>query len=278
MLAAAPPFPRLHAHIYMSARDDVMENSGVGLNCTCAHSAMQVMAVVQKRRPSLESRLEVFCTVNPPVFLTVGGGDESQSHSSSGSGTSGCQVIDVHIRAPIPEKIQYIRFQNHYTYMVTIKFRSREPLGYLEPDSDPWQLCVKNLRLMPNCHCEQGGQDWVTLGEKLFLNRLEKVVQLRVILRQPSPHWRAFGIRELQCFPTPKADDIVLNPIQNQKIGVGNETDLEPVSERMEKMLELGTEAKSRLVHERREHYSDPVTLRQTDPSVPYELNLLSYS
>ena len=234
------------------------------------------MAVVQKRRLSLEPSVEVPCTVKSPVFLNLGGGDESQFRSSSGNGTSGCQVIDVHIPAPIPERIQYIRFQNHYTYVVTIKFRSREPLGRMEPDASPWQLCVKNLQLMPNCHCERGGQDWITLGEKLFLNKLERVVQLRVVLRQPSPHWRAFGIRELQCFTVHETDGTV--PIQNQKIGVGNETDSEPVSERMERMLELGTKVKRMLARERREHSSDIVTLRQTDPSQPYEVNLLSYS
>ena len=232
------------------------------------------MAVVQSSLQNLDSRLEVSCIVNSPVFLTVVGGDDSHSHSSSGSGTSGCQVIDIHIDNSIPDKIQYISFQNHYTYMVTIKFRSRAPLGYLESDSNTWQLCVNNLRLMPNCHCEQGGQERVTLSEKQFLNNLEKVVQLRVILRQPSPHWRAFGIRELQCFS--EADD-VLDPIQKKRIEVGNETDLEPVSERMGKMLELGTEVKSKQAHER-EHRCDPVTLRQTDPSLAYEVNLLSYS
>jgi hypothetical protein len=60
-------------------------------------------------------------------------------------------------------------------------------------------------------------------------------------------------------------------PIQNQKIGVGNETDLKPVSERMEQMLEPGTKAKGMLAYERREHSSDLVILRQTDPSLPEE-------
>ena len=54
--------------------------------------------------------------------------------------------------------------------------------------------------------------------------------------------------------------------------------DLEPVLEGMDRMLELGTEVKRTLARERRERSSDIVTLRQTDPSQPYEVNLLSYS
>ena len=29
---------------------------------------------------------------------------------------------------------------------------------------------------------------------------LSNVVMMRLILKQPSPHWNSFGIEELQCF------------------------------------------------------------------------------
>ena len=224
--------------------------------------------------PGIDPSLEVPCTIKPPVSLTATTTDD-RSHVCTSLGPdsgsirtpSGCQVIDVHMHSPTTESIQYITFQNYYTYSVTIKFQTRPVLGKRQSG---WKTCVKDLKLMPNCHCEQGSQGGVILSEKQFLNSLDGVTQLRIILKQPSPHWREFGIRNLRCFLKPK-------PIPgNQEPNTGNmgirlsteSGTLEQVSERMEKLLELGcstTRNENDATHSRTNKLS-------------YEINLLSYT
>ena len=60
---------------------------------------------------------------------------------------------------------------------------------------------------MPNCHCERGSQSFVVLSKAHFGTPLENASCLRLILRQPSPDWRQFGIRDLKIYS-------VLNPFQ----------------------------------------------------------------
>ncbi|XP_037087881.1 nicolin-1-like [Pollicipes pollicipes] len=60
-----------------------------------------------------------------------------------------------------------------------------------------WQLSVRDRTIMPNPLYETGSQDWVTISRKESLVDWRDVVRLRLLLRQPAPHWRAFRLDEL---------------------------------------------------------------------------------
>ena len=135
---------------------------------------------------------------------------------------SGCQVMDVELHQPCSQ-ISIIRFRNHYTYAITVLYQSsvapelmaltqdhsnattaHAPNMFKSHDSGPggkWKVGVAKHILMPSCHCESpDAQKWVELGQSDFQGQLEGVVRLRLILRQPSPRWRQFGIENFSCY------------------------------------------------------------------------------
>ena len=135
---------------------------------------------------------------------------------------SGCQVMDVELHQPCSQ-ISIIRFRNHYTYAITVLYQSSvapEPRALTHDHSNAttahapnmfkshgsgsggeWKVGVAKHVLMPSCHCESpDAQKWVELGQSDFQGQLEGVVRLRLILRQPSPHWRQFGIENFSCY------------------------------------------------------------------------------
>ena len=242
----------------------------------------------QKR---IDPNLEVSCAIKPAVYLTVsttggGGGADSCTLDSAhgirnGVRPSGCQVVDVHIHSPVPEMIEYITFRNYYTHSITILFRSKALSKEYSDNTGTksWRLCVRDFQLMKNCHCAQGGQNWVILSQKQFLNNLTNVKQLRMILKQPSPHWREFGIRDFRCFRKAEPKSI---PLCTGRMGMGpqqeQDTTVEHMCAKMERMLDIGS--KVRTAEKLKQQATDglatlsPIT---KDPKLPYELNLLSY-
>ena len=237
----------------------------------------------------IDPNLEVSCSVKPAVYLTVnpvagvGGAHSGAVGLNLGNGLrSGCQVVDVHIHNPIPETIEYVTFRNYYTHAITIQFRAKDvSSGY--SSTDPWQLCVRDFQLMPNCHCEQGAQNWVVLSKKQFLNDPGNVIQLRMILKQPSPHWKEFGIREFQCFQKPKAKSI---PPLAGRTGTeirqeleSRHSTLEHIAVNMERLLDIGCRAQTAENSKWEATDGLPSMLPTTkDPTLPYEVNLLSYT
>ncbi|XP_020615631.1 nicolin-1-like [Orbicella faveolata] len=69
--------------------------------------------------------------------------------------------------------------------------------------SERWKTAIKNYTLMPHPHFETGSQDCFMLFT--CANQTDEpppqVIMLRLILRQPSPHWSNFSIDEIKCFP-----------------------------------------------------------------------------
>ena len=197
---------------------------------------------------------EISCEVKAGAFLSVGGSHSGSSDSNYWHGEvseavrpSGCQVVDVEIHDPVPDRIDRILFRNHYTHSVTIKFQTKQAHS-----NDPMHTLIRDLELMPNCHSETGAQEWIILSEKHFLTKLSHVTRLRLLLRQPSPHWKEFGIEDFAIFKTSlhecTAADLVGDGMENGSTSVS----------------ELGN--------------GSDITAHLTDPTHPYEVNLLSYS
>ena len=236
----------------------------------------------------IDPNLEVSCAVKPAVYLTVstsggvGGADSGTAHGiRSKLRPSGCQVVDVHIHSPAPDMIEYITFRNYYTHSITILFRSKDLSNDYSDDTGTksWRLCVRDFQLMKNCHCAQGGQNWVILNQKHFLNNPTNVKQLRMILKQPSPHWREFGIRDFRCFQKAEPKSILLC---TRRMGMGpqqeQDTTVEHMCTKMERMLDIGS--KVRTAEKLKQQGTGGLTTMSPitkDPKLPYELNLLSY-
>ena len=136
-------------------------------------------------------------------------------------------------RSPAPENIGCIAFQNYYTHTLTMKFSTGQISNSKSDQASQWKTCIKSLKLMPNPHCERGSESLTVLNRAHFSAPLERVSFLRLILRQPSPDWNQFGIRDLKCYSVP-------SPFLNVTQGNGTETTNTSMSERMEQILQNG--------------------------------------
>lgn len=63
-----------------------------------------------------------------------------------------------------------------------------------------WVTCLRDYRLMPDPHREEGAQEHVSLFKHQMLCDMARVQELRLILRQPSPLWLSFTVEELQIY------------------------------------------------------------------------------
>ncbi|KAM4722187.1 nicolin-1 [Rhinophrynus dorsalis] len=133
------------------------------------------------------------CTVRAPVPLQVGDVKTEVCRP-------GVYVIDVTFPKSQAIDVQEITFKNYYTAFLTVRIQQRRPS---EPDSysTTWHTCIRNLRLMPSPHTEEGSQDYVSLHRHQMLCDTNHVTSLRLILRQPSPVWLNFNLEELQINP-----------------------------------------------------------------------------
>lgn len=143
-------------------------------------------------------------------------------------------------RSPIPESVGCITFLNHYTHRLTLKYCTNT--GQISnsnsaPAASQWKTCIQSFELMPNCHCERGSQKLVTLNKAHFSTPLDNVNRLRLILRQPSPCWKDFGIKDLKCYSvsTPFHQDVLW-----ESGSMGMELGNNLLSEKMEQVLQTG--------------------------------------
>ena len=136
--------------------------------------------------------------------------------------------------SPIPESIGCITFQNYYTHTLTMKFTTGQISNLKSDQASTWKTCIKSLKLMPNCHYERGSESLIVLNSAHFSAPLEKVSCLRLILRQPSPDWNQFGIRDLKCYSV--SSPFCCNETQRNGIETSNTS----LSERMEQILQNG--------------------------------------
>ena len=137
-----------------------------------------------------------------------------------------------------------------------------------------WKVGVAKHVLMPSCHCDSpDAQKWVELGESDFQGKLEGVVRFRLILRQPSPHWREFGIENFSCYHhDSSAVSAHLSMVSRDHEGVWSSR------KQMERLLEVGRNAAhSRLKSEEKEEDCGSLGSQQLhNRRQPYQLNLLS--
>ncbi|XP_075863910.1 nicolin-1 isoform X2 [Microcebus murinus] len=135
------------------------------------------------------SRVSVPCHVKGTVALQVG--DVRTSH-----GRPGVLVIDVTFPSVAPFELQEITFKNYYTAFLSIRVRQHTSMH----TPAKWVTCLRDHCLMPNPHSEEGAQDYVSLFKHQMLCDMARVLELRLILRQPSPLWLSFTVEELQIY------------------------------------------------------------------------------
>lgn len=168
---------------------------------------------------------EIECDIQAPVFLAVPESGlrpiETQgmdTGSKNGTGLrTGCQVIEV----KASQSFSRLVFRNYYTYSVIV--RCLRP-GSAPEDRRSWATGASERVLMPNCHAEEGSQDWVTIDASHFPEELRGCKRLRLILKQPSPDWMEFGIHFLSCYSTvgtcspPNDDNLDSSTVKSDQI------------------------------------------------------------
>lgn len=193
-----------------------------------------------------------------------------------GDNNSGCKVIDLNFHGATVH-IGEISFVNNYTAYITVKFRKRSLSGFPDqPRQGPvWQTLVPKTRLMPDPHCENGGQDFRVFSPSQMLCDPEDVTGLRFICKQPSPHWRVFGIDDLRCYarnPPP--------PVPKKSV-VDDMTDLsEDVAPNMNLPNTSNVAVYLQNLHSLNQIVSalTPQSLGRFDTNNNYEINLLAYN
>ena len=116
-----------------------------------------------------------------------GGGAEGISLFMPGENKkSGCCVLDVVFRQPF-SNWDAIQFSNKHTYSISILFQSKACTN--------WKVLLLDYVLMLNPHSVgKGCENWVTLLRDDLLYQVDNVTRLRILLKQPSPHFTEFGI------------------------------------------------------------------------------------
>ncbi|XP_061688059.1 nicolin-1 isoform X2 [Syngnathoides biaculeatus] len=132
----------------------------------------------------------VACTLKPPVFLHLGGGD-AKTHS-------GVCVIDVALPPGKTVNIETITFKNFYTASVSVRLQRRRP-G--QEGAAEWRTALGDRPLMVNPHTEAGAQDYCNIDRKQMRAEPDDVCAVRLILKQPSAAWRTFGVEDVRIFP-----------------------------------------------------------------------------
>ncbi|XP_057168082.1 nicolin-1 isoform X1 [Ursus arctos] len=135
------------------------------------------------------SRVSVPCHVKGTVALQVGDVRTSQ-------GRPGVLVIDVTFPSVAPFELQEIMFKNYYTAFLSIRVRQHTSTH----TPAKWVTCLRDYCLMPDPHSEEGAQEYVSLFKHQMLCDMARVLELRLILRQPSPLWLSFTVEELQIY------------------------------------------------------------------------------
>ncbi|KAK2493060.1 hypothetical protein MC885_010023 [Smutsia gigantea] len=148
------------------------------------------------------SRVLVPCHVKGTVALQVGDVRTSQ-------GRPGVLVLDVTFPSVAPFELQEIMFKNYYTAFLSIRVRQHSSIH----TPAKWVTCLRDYRLMPDPHREEGAQEHVSLFKHQMLCDMARVQELRLILRQPSPLWLSFTVEELQIYQQGPKVSAELGPV-----------------------------------------------------------------
>lgn len=143
----------------------------------------------------------VSCTVKTPVALRLGDAKNDQSRP-------GVYIIDVCLPIGQTVNIEEIRFKNFYTTYLTVRLLRRRKPGDADGAAGPaqWATCLKDHCLMPSPHTEEGSQDYHAIHRLQMLVEPDRVISVRLILRQPSSAWLNFTLEEIKILPHIKED------------------------------------------------------------------------
>lgn len=125
--------------------------------------------------------------VKKPVLLRVG--------DLASEFRSGVSVVDIILPGTNAVQVGKLTFKNSYTASITVNLKVYDHAG-----AEQWKCLVKNYTLMPHPHLETGSQDFFVINVKKTDEPPPQVIMMRLILRQPSPHWSSFGVEEIKCF------------------------------------------------------------------------------
>ncbi|XP_032766502.1 nicolin-1 isoform X1 [Rattus rattus] len=212
------------------------------------------------------SRVVVPCHVKSTVALQVGDMRASQ-------GRPGVLVVDVTFPNVAPFELQEITFKNYYTAFLSIRVRQQT----LMHTPAKWVTCLRDYCLMPDPHSEEGAQEYVSLFKHQMLCDMNRILELRLILRQPSPLWLSFSVEELQIYQQgPKSPSLAFpkwlsHPVSNEQPAPRLEGLPDPsrVSSEVQQMWAL-----TEMI--RANHTSTRIGRFDVDGC--YDLNLLSYT
>ncbi|XP_042899612.1 nicolin-1 [Parasteatoda tepidariorum] len=111
----------------------------------------------------------------------------------------GCSVMEISF--PEPVTISEIRFRNNYTAFISFSCKKvASEKDVKNRDILPWQASIRRFILMQEPESERSSQDIFSISAKDSGVTLNSVVNLRIILKQPSYRWKRFGIEELTFF------------------------------------------------------------------------------
>ncbi|EDO48118.1 predicted protein [Nematostella vectensis] len=208
----------------------------------------------------MESFKEFPCDaiIKKPVVLRVG--------EASSDFRSGCAVVDILFPGTDTVNIDRISFKNNYCSSVEIRMKVHGP-----DSNEVWKQCIKKTKLMPEPHYEAGSQSYFEFTAQDMCVPTDKVIMIRIILRQSSPHWANFGIDDLKCFPP---SSLVIVPLEattpDSKITeIYALPDPTQVSQSMQQMWAMMEEIKASQTDQ---------LIGRFDVDGSYDINLLSYT
>lgn len=215
---------------------------------------------------NVQSKLKLLnCIVKKPVPLKIG-------DSANDNFKSGVAVVDVIFPGNNSVELGKLTFKNCYTASITIKLKILNGEG-----NETWITAVKNYTLMPHPHFETGSQDRFSISISDITKSSSEVIMLRLILKQPSPHWNSFGIDEVQCYP-PAITSSALVPDWLQSVACHSQVGIKsspncPNSDNVASNIQhLWAE-----IHELKSAKHDTV-IGRFDIDGNYDINLLSYT
>lgn len=205
------------------------------------------------------------CIIKKPVWLTVG-------DQTADSYKSGVSVVDIIFPGSHSVDVGKLTFKNCYTASITVKLKLRDDMS-----NETWSTVVKNLKLMPHSHFETGSQDRVTIMIKDIIKPSTQVIMLRLILKQPSPHWCNFGIEEVKCFPLTKKSNTIapgwMQSVESRNHSVTKTPNNTPNSD----SVAASVQQLWALLQQLKSSESD-VAIGRFDIDGSYDINLLSYT
>ncbi len=136
----------------------------------------------------MSSLVEVPCTASRPLSLYTVCRESTRE--------AACKVIHLELKESCrPVAIQ---FRNYYTHTVSVLTK--------EGESNCWSCAVNNWPCMrESCHCETGGQSWILIDT---LSVLTDITELRLVLRQPSPVWKDFWVKDISVYCHGNQEDV----------------------------------------------------------------------